>query len=307
MKRLWIAGVAAVAVGTVMFGAGFAVSGFNIRALDTEQPLEEKTMVLETLPSAVEITEAMGDIRLGISQDNRIHLTYFENTEEFYEIENNVKFSMEKKNEKPWYRRMFNFSFGSSDCALTILLPEQFVGDVRVTTGSGGISGENMNMGNFWAKSGNGDVRLHRVTAERGIEMMTGSGDISLENIVSTGDIRCNSWNGSVQYKNIHGENIYGETANGDMRYGEVYAKNTFLVKSDNGSIQLQEVSAEELMEMTTGSGDISGSILGEIGDYTIDAKTVNGDNTLPEKMPGGSKILRVKSGNGEINITFTE
>ena len=52
-------------------------------------------------------------------------------------------------------------------------------------------------------------------------------------------------------------------------------------------------------------SGAIVGSVIGQVADFTIDARTVNGKNNLKDIKGNGVKALNLRTTNGKIDIAF--
>lgn len=145
-------------------------------------------------------------------------------------------------------------------------------GDITVNVGSGNIDfcGVNSASGMFLIDSGSGNKTLSTINAKR-IDVRSGSGQMNLEQIMCT-DIKMKGKSGDIAFSELNAQNIAIETTTNESP-----------------------------------SGNVRGSIIGKQSDFSITTHTKSGKNNLPNQAGSGSKKLKVSTGIGNIDISFTE
>ena len=78
---------------------------------------------------------------------------------------------------------------------------------------------------------------------------------------------------------------------------------NRIEVKTSNGFVKVNRIISSDIY-LEASNGAITGSIIGQISDYAIDAHTSNGTNNLNNKSDGDYSLYAHTS-NGAISIEF--
>lgn len=221
------------------------------------------------------------------SPDDSFKLTYYK--AEYYPLNHEVEdrtLTLEGK-----YTKSVAGYVSSKISTVTLFVPESFLGNIDIVTSNGGISLNNLSLNIVDLSTSNGGVKLTNCALEK-VNINTSNGKIELNDISAEGKIKLTSSNGALALKNITAAVIDGKTS--------------------NGKISLSGVDCADI-EMDTSNGRITADILGEAKDYTIFAKTSNGDIYLQgEKIKkgtiqGGEKSLSLITSNGKIEINFSE
>lgn len=305
MKKTTLAGCAIFVIGLVIAAFSFGAMGFDFTKLTTRPPYEEKTFVSASAPTAFSLQEQSSSITLGVSPDDKIHIRYYENDKEKYEIaDEGGALRMKKVNHYKWYDYLLVFNAWSP--STEILLPENFSGDVDIQNDNGPISAVTLSAGNLSLTSDNGDIDAANVKAQGEMTVESSNGHLMLSQITALGPAELTSKNGWVRLEDATAQSVSAKTGNGAVDLIRVAVKEDCLAKSSNGHVAVDELDAGRQITLSNSNGAIYGSIVGKTVDFTIDAKTSNGSCNLPEALTGGQKQLSAKTGNGDIDITFT-
>lgn len=170
--------------------------------------------------------------------------------------------------------------------------------EVRVATGSGDVTVDEVGTGE--AKSGSGDVRLRIVRA--GASLKTGSGDLVVD--LAGGRIDAVSGSGDVSIRRIEaGAKV--KTGSGDVVVGSTAGDLDLL--TGTGDVRVDAVHGGEL-RAKTGTGDVVLGVPHGVAAY-LDLNTVTGDVAIDLDDAVGpddaesTTALTVHSGSGDIHV----
>ena len=297
--------VAGVAVFVCAFGAigfdGNRLAGYDnmvVRVAEAEIPADAFSLVSDNL-----------DLDVKYSDDGAIRLEYmdFDDEPKNYSYENGT---MQLKSHSLfgnlsliWKHGVF-FSVGSNDYyKATLYLPKEIGFDVGLELSNGKIDIRSMDFVGLTLSTDNGAVFLKNFRAQN-LSVSTDNGAVMLENADVQETVSVTATNGAVSMKNVEAAAITGETTNGAARLEKCKAAK-ILAKTSNGAVNVESVVGDEI-ELITHNGSVRGTIAGKKGDYKIVSETSNGSNNLSNK-DDGSKLLKVSTKNGAINVTFVE
>lgn len=326
MQRLIIIGVIILIIGIVIFTFSLWSAGWDIKRISTKTPLDEKHYSENAEFESIEINDRDMNISVKKSSDDKIHITYFENDNEYYDIstENSVlKFT--RNVEYKWYHYIFNIDFFSYE--MIIELPENYKCEMNLKTSNSKISINDVSLISLNAKTSNGKIIASRIDCSENADLYnsngaidisdislsgklsadTSNGHIILENINTTDDIKAHSSNNKITLKNTVCNNIKCITSNGVITANDIFSSENIELETSNNKVSVTNLQFTNECSLTTSNGIITGTMPGKTIDYTITSQTSNGKNSLPEKLNGGDKKLRVKTSNGKIDINFAE
>lgn len=116
----------------------------------------------------------------------------------------------------------------------------------------------------------------------------------------------------SVEYRKIKlkvPENLLNEftasTTNQNIIVNSFTLAEKINLKTNGGDITLEHVNANKSISLTAKNGNITGSIIGGMDDYSISCKIKKGDCNLPLLKKRGEKSFFADCNNGDINIEF--
>ena len=292
-------------VGLVVFGVGFAMTGFNLSKLSTEAEFIEKSFVSPSGVSGIVIEDSNIAVKIIASPDDKVHVTYFENDKEFYEISQSKSGTLviTKKNDRKWYDYIFNLRFQSVH--LTVAVPGNFSGDLSVKSSNSPIDASDIKAANILLDSSNARITASNVSVSAKFKASTSNGAITLSKVTALGDIVCDSSSGGITLDQVEGNTIETDTSNQDVVLTSVVSNDRIAIKTSNASIAFNDIQFKTGLDCYTSNGVVKGSLLGKLSDYTITSKTSNRKNDLPENQSGGAKTLVIETSNAPIVIGF--
>jgi DUF4097 and DUF4098 domain-containing protein YvlB len=164
------------------------------------------------------------------------------------------------------------------------------------------------------ARSGDGSIRLERITGR--VDLRSGDGSISVSEV--SGEVTLNTGDGSITVTGAQGK-LSADTGDGSVNVSG--SLSVMKLHTGDGSIVYRgepgSVMAEP-WEITTGDGSVSLYLPGDFG-AELDAHTGDGTirndltvenagedkarRTLRGRLGGGGKLLRVRTGDGGIRL----
>ncbi|MCB5955640.1 DUF4097 family beta strand repeat-containing protein [Enterococcus sp. CWB-B31] len=301
---------------------------------------DEKEYVSENLVEVLEIEDKNIPVTVvGVDESQPVTITYYENKNETYTIDDQNNKLVIKKNEpkKGWsIFSWFNFNFGKG-AEVMVEVPSSQLSSLNVKTSNNKISVENISTNNAKLESSNGKIHLEDIQAANKAEVMvevpssqlsslnvkTSNNKISVENI-STNNAKLESSNGKIHLEDIQAANkIEGKTNNSKIELDDVNAKEIDFKTSNgkidlselsfsdgrfetsNGKISFDELSVKSYLSIKSSNGSIKGTIAGKQNDFSVESKTSNGKNNL-SNTTSGNKELVVKTSNSEIKVDFS-
>ena len=268
MNRITALAVGMVIGGAMLVGSGFMIVRGDITMLNSKNShYVKKTYECKEDVTNLSVTESSGSVVVRKGDVDRISVTYSDREKDedtmyaFHESQEEL--NIERKKEEGWH--LFQIDF--TDHKMTITVPQDFKGDLKINNSSG-------------------TVQLEDVDGKE-IQIKNTSGSIKLNNVSSEGSLSVKNTSGSIKFTDVE--------AGTDMK-----AENT------SGSIKLDALKAGGNISLETTSGSIKGEIVGKESDYRIRAKVSSGSCNLKDSDEG-SKELNAHVSSGSIKITFTE
>ncbi|GEK33513.1 DUF4097 family beta strand repeat-containing protein [Kurthia sibirica] len=232
---------------------------------------EKKYSVAASDISKLEIITEATEIDVEKSTDDKVHITYYDRDEEFFNIKvtDDKKLKMDYKTEKN-LKDYFKLKKEKEDYNIKVAIPDNIKSDLKLKTRNEEIKMDSVNVdGIIDAKTRDGDIDLSNVKATSYIYVETEDDDISLENVTSSKDIEA---------------------------------------RNSDGDIELNNVDVGKAFLLKTSHGDVKGSVVGEEKDFGIFSIVSDGrNNNLPKNRDGKDKSLNVDVRDGDIDITFTK
>jgi len=267
--------------------------------------MQENTFVAKNDFKAIYIDDKDTKIFVDSTSEDNVIVKYIDRKREYYSVEESDVLKIKKIISLKWYHYLFRFNLKAR---MEIYLPKNYSGKMEI-------------------KTSNGNVSINSITAEN-LEVITSNGKIAVENLSVENEFKFRSSNGKVCAENVKGKSFEIQTSNGKIvavnadfqdsfkcrtSNGKIIAEairsNEIDLKSSNGKVFLDRTVIGSSMKVKTSNGSITGTILGKREDFTIESKTSNGKNNLPENishtMQKGDKKLNIETSNGSIYIIF--
>lgn len=305
MKKLAIIGGITCLVGAIVFVSAFASIGWDITKISTQPEYEERHFSTDNTNQTVTLKDKDKPVSVGLSNDNQIHIIYYENEKEQYQIENNANLTMENQCSYQWYETIFSINFQAP--STTILLPPDFNGELHIETSNAQITIENVAVSKLTASTSNGYMNVNRLTNVQTISLSTSNNAIDASDITAFGKLTAVTTNGGITLTNIAVQDIEAVTSNNRIVTDNTQSTQNMMLQTSNGTIEFQNLTAGISTTLHTSNSSVIGSINGKASDFTIQSQTSNGTNNLPENFKIGDHLLNITTSNGNIDVTFSK
>ena len=143
---------------------------------------------------------------------------------------------------------------------------------------------------------------------------------VSNENVLTMTSARNKEWsdyiggNPSVgerkillQIPNALLDNLTLSTTNEDISLPALAVSGSVSIFANGGNITFGNLEVKNSLTLTVKNGDISGAVVGNYDDFSIQTAIKKGENNLPSNKDDGEKTLNVSCNNGNINIEFVK
>lgn len=184
-------------------------------------------------------------------------------------------------------------------------------GDIRIDTGSGAITAEDM-AGALDIDTGSGSVHVMGMDGDLGVD--TGSGSVRMENVTGS-DVMVDTGSGEVVGSGIQASEIGIDTGSGSIELTGVAAAELIL-DTGSGSVDVELLEDVETLDVDTGSGSVTirapSSLGGELEldtgsggidvDFAVEVQSVRRDH-MTGRLGDGRGIIRIDTGSGSIRL----
>lgn len=262
-----------IAAVIVTLGLAIIISACTTDSDSQKNPIsyEEKSYSIDSdKVTQISLSDEGRTVEVMESNDNKIHIRYFESDKEFYEINVTDKNELVMKlvTDKNW-KDYVGLDTDKAHRIVQIAVPSGISSGVNILTSKGNVVLSDVNIGgSVEATTSDGLIEMTNVTANKNLKLATKNDDIVLSKVSAVGTI---------------GAAI------------------------SNGDIKVTEVAVDDALKLTTKNGHITGTIIGSYDAFSISSSASKGDNNLPENKKSGDKTLNVSTNNGDINLEFVD
>ena len=211
------------------------------------------------------------------------------------------------------------------DKPVIITVPESFSGKVNISSSSGSIIAESINVSSLDLKNTSGGIRINDVDIATDAKLSNTSGGINVENLVcknltasnTSGGIsiksatvkegaRLSTTSGTRYMEDVSAQYLECDGSSGSLKAVNVTVLYSFSSSTSSGSVTLDRVETGNSIKITASSGDVRGTIVGNEDDFNISIDTSSGSSNLSDSSDGNKK-LTISTTSGSVNIDFTE
>lgn len=325
-KRHWPRiGLALLAAGAVLLGAGLALGGFS--QLKRESAADVRTATYDAgVVTALRIEGIAADVRVEKADGDAVEVTYFEGAREGVEVklENGI-LTLKEYWGHSW-RDYIRFMWRDAR-KIVVRVPGELGGaaifstsgdvaladvpvanDLTMGTTSGDVEACGR-AGSLKMTSTSGALAAREMEIADGLTAGTTSGDIVLAGLSVGADLKATSTSGGISVSETDAQSFTLGSVSGDIRLSGARAakgEGNLSATTTSGGITLTDVSAAAY-SFGTVSGDLTGVLPGSVRDYTITTGTVSGDNALPAESYGGRRTIKATTTSGDIKLLFEE
>ena len=312
---LWF-GVILLLVGTITFGAAFALSGFrfdflsNIKTVtkrfeeSTDNPIQSVSIDFENANVEVRIENGTDAFAIEYPQ---LQNKKGENVSEIKLEEKNGAISIVENYQ--WQDHLFSWNFQNP--TLVLYLPQErvYALDLQADTGEIRFTSGNLNVSKITLKATTGDISTKDCA------------------ISSTGEARFETTTGDINVGELSAQTVVLKTTTGDLTaHKALKAETSLSLKATTGTIKTLGAITAETITAQTSTGDLkltgnvyanaitfkmttgvlTARIAGKKADYSIVVSHSTGDSNLSTQT-GGTKTLNVSCTTGDIYVVFAE
>lgn len=242
LKILLIIATSLLVIGLAICICAIFALDFDFSQMKTYSDYQSKEYITENADyHQINVDDVANDVQIIKSDDDQIHVYYFESINEAYDIDdvNGILTVSYDADDIPFFH--WNFSFSDRDTDLIISIPESYIGSLQVETVSGDIEILDMTTDELEISSVSGELDINNTEIDGKFSCETVSGDIELDNILAY-DIELSSTSGEIS------ANILGNSGNYRIDCSSVSGD----ILVDRGS-----EAAEKRLSAETISGDI--------------------------------------------------
>lgn len=244
------------------------------------QTYTETRLLADPMPEAIELREVSRDVRIVLSEDDRVTFTYYQSE--------NTRYSFAEKDGKlviTYCQDDFvPISSDGTRLASVLALPASYAGSLSIYAVSS-------------------DVTLRNVTVEKEARIETVSGDVTLlgTNILGKTDISTTS--GEVELQNAKTGALSVKSVSGEIEGERVTANGDLAIHVTSGDIEFDGLTAGNV-KIDTISAEVSLSLTGSDKYSEIRTKTISGKVNVPTAN-GTGNVIDISTTSGDIAVSF--
>ena len=178
--------------------------------------------------------------------------------------------------------------------------------DAKLSNTSGGINVENLVCKNLTASNTSGGISIENSTIYEKLDTKCNSGNISLRSVTVKKGARIATTSGTRYLEDVSAEYLNSDGSSGSLKAVDVTVVYDFSSSTTSGSVTLDRVEAGSNIKISAASGDVRGTVVGDEDDFNISVNTSSGSCNLKDSNEGNKK-LTVSTTSGSINIDFAE
>ncbi len=275
---------------------------FNIDfASDAGEWVQQTNVYSASDFSDVDIDVSSYKVFVGSSLDERAHLEYYEN--------NKVKFDVRIEGGTLRIKQKKVFSFfsfnGRDERQLQLLLPESFDGRLVTDCTSGEIRIDNIRTSKqISVDMTSGTAVIYDIEADSLLTDLT-SGKLIIGRSEFKNNVVLDCTSGNIEADHIGCASMGAHTTSGRIELNSIKTGSA-VIEATSGNIVVESFdSFDTRIDLTSGS--VTGSLVGNINDYTIESHVTSGRNSLPGNFAGGSRKIYAEITSGALNLSFED
>ena len=304
MKQFARIGGLLILLGVILFSATMTVCGWDFTRISTRPQYQEQQLTVKNTNQTIQLSDQDKAIFVGPSEDEDIHLIYFNRGKESYQIDDGDVLSMTYESSYHWYDNILLLDFQLP--SVTILLPANFQGSMDLQTTSSKISISDVTAKQAICSTRGGAVYVSHVTGAESLALSTTANKIELSDVQLTGALDCQTSDGAILLTDIFAGNLHALTSEGAIVSNNTQTSGTTALKTADARIELENVGVDGDLSLSNKEGKIEGTIAGSMQDFSIQSKATNGTCNLPEYSTAGDKKLEVTTSDATISLAFT-
>lgn len=275
--KIWlIVALCLIAVGITASAVGFALVGFDFKALSTQQ-MEDNTFVVEENFSNIGLHTETSDVTFVPTTDDKVTVVCHEHTKAKHKVYvQGDTLWINNQDQRQWYDHI---GIHISSPKLTVYLPAGEYGELQISHAIGELTMPD-------------DFRFTQA------QVLLAAGDISWQANVKD-ELAIHTTTGDVDIKNTQCGTLEIHTTTGDVELSRTEATGLLTVQATTGDVELEQVDAGEL-SIKTVTGDVGGSLRSSKV-FVVDTST--GDVVVPERTTGEKCTVNTTTGDVFLHV----
>lgn len=195
---------------------------------DNSEPFEEKSYIPDTQIKEINLDVRDREIEVSLSEDGQVHIQYFENSKEYYDISvSDEILSMTSASNKEW-KDYIGGKPSSGNRKISLQIPDALLDTITLSTT-------------------NEDISLPALTVTGNISISSNGGNITFENLNVGSTLHLNVKNGDISGTIIGSYDdfaIHSKIKNGESNLpnNKDSGEKTLNVSSNNGDVNIEFV-----------------------------------------------------------------
>lgn len=195
---------------------------------DNSEPFEEKSYIPDTQIKEINLDVRDREIEVSLSEDGQVHIQYFENSKEYYDISvSDEILSMTSANNKEW-KDYIGGKASSENRKISLQIPNELLDTLTLSTT-------------------NEDISLPALTVTGNISVSSNGGSITFENLNVGSTLQLSVKNGNISGTIIGSYDdfaIHSKIKNGEssLPNNKDSGEKTLNVSSNNGDVNIEFV-----------------------------------------------------------------
>lgn len=300
-----ITAAALIVAGIVISAAAVGMGALDERRGGSKMAYQEKTYTYSTSAlKGLDVSDVSSDIVVKGWSDSQAKIVCFENERDYYDINmsSDGRLSVNRRISRSWFN-FFSFERLTRKNVLTIYVPSNIEGDLKISSTSGGISLSEANIsGTLTASNVSGSVQLSSVSAKGKCSLSNVSGNAEIKKLVTASALSLKTTSGNLR--------LIDSSVLGELSSTNTSGSTELLNTNVTGDVNAGGVSGDLRIEALTGgnftlkstSGSIKGYITGNPAEYRIEASSTSGRLNLPRSQ-NGTKLLKVSTVSGGVDL----
>lgn len=171
LNKAQVASAICLVIGLILFIAGFAMLDFDITKLSTVTPYRAESFSSSGPVRAIYVDDSNASIECSPSTDDKVHITYYENDQEYYDISqsSNGDLNIKNKSHRQWYDYIFNIQFEQPK--LLVEVPMNYYGDITVKSHDGNVLVKDINVDDLLLTTLDDEIQIQNVSASGRLEV----------------------------------------------------------------------------------------------------------------------------------------
>ena len=317
VKTFVILGAILLVAGLAVFVGGMTAGGWDFSILSTVR-YEQRTYAAEGAVTSVHIEYCDASISVEYSETaESVHIDYpvrlNERDEEISQIAiTETDGVLTLTEHRDWQDSLFQWDidldFGDDSArtvrvvlpagqnmrTVRVVLPagQNIALDLYTQNGSVSLNADGEALPSLSLRSDNGSISASgALTVTESAAFSTTNGSVNVSSVSAAGDLTLRTSNGSIRAENISADSLEARSSNGSLRLTDIAAADSLTAKTNNGAVELLGDITAKILTVSASAGDIA------MRDGMIDAQEITMTTEFGSIEAEGSAFAGSQSG----------